>query len=168
MQPLTSGSLRFGTCKPTDLQKHINDIIAAKLHNNTLKVPAKPKLTQQERVHRHNHISVMLRKFQTITFIIVNSTWWWAAMPAHWLHKLPTVDVDKYKRLLKKKWSKPLQKTHLRPQFLSRFWKSWEEDSQSWCWLELKRHSKLRKNAKLQMHSQGSKPETHGRVTRTD
>jgi hypothetical protein len=74
MQPLTSGSLEFGTTKLTDLQKHINDIIVAKLHNNTLKVPAKSKLTQEERVHGHNNISVVLRKFQIITFIIVNST----------------------------------------------------------------------------------------------
>jgi hypothetical protein len=42
MQPLTSGSLEFGTTKLTDLQKHINDIIVAKLRNNTLKVAAKP------------------------------------------------------------------------------------------------------------------------------
>jgi len=75
MQPLTSGSLGFATTKLTDLQKHTNDIIVAKLHNNTLKVPAKPKLTQEERLHgHHNHISVMLRKFQTVTFIIVNRT----------------------------------------------------------------------------------------------
>ncbi len=167
MQPLTSGSLGFGTTKPTDLQKHINDIIVAKLHNNPLKVPAKPKLTQ-ERVHGHNHISVMLRKFQTITFIIVNSTWWWAAMPAHWLHKLPTVDVDKYKRIYWKKNGANHYKKHISVLNFCHDSGSHEKKTQSWCWLELKRHSKLRKYAKLQIHSQDSKPETHGRVTRTD